>query len=55
MHTILGLPDVKRSTEAARSPIYLRIAQGTLPKPVSWGGRGGLVGSRSPTVVIATN
>jgi prophage regulatory protein len=40
MHTILRLPDVKRSTGLSRSTIYLRIAQGTFPKPVSLGGRG---------------
>jgi prophage regulatory protein len=39
MHTILRLPDVKRSTGLSRSTIYLRIAQGTFPKPVSLGGR----------------
>ncbi len=39
MHTILRLPDVKRSTGLSRSTIYLRIAQGTVPKPVSLGGR----------------
>jgi prophage regulatory protein len=39
MHTILRLPDVKRSTGLSRSTIYLRISQGTFPKPVSLGGR----------------
>ena len=39
MHNILRLPDVKRSTGLSRSTIYLRIAQGTFPKPVSLGGR----------------
>jgi prophage regulatory protein len=39
MHTILRLPDVKRSTGLSRSIIYLRIAQGTFPKPVSLGER----------------
>ena len=39
MHAILRLPDVKRSTELSRSTIYLRISQGTFPKPVSLGGR----------------
>ena len=39
MHTILRLPDVKRSTGLSRSTIYLRIGQGTFPKPVSLGGR----------------
>ena len=33
------LPDVKRSTGLSRSTIYLRITQGTFPKPVSLGGR----------------
>ena len=39
MHTILRLPDVKRSTGLSRSTIYLRILQGTFPKPVSLGER----------------
>jgi prophage regulatory protein len=39
MHTILRLPDVKRNTGLSRSTIYLRISQGTFPKPVSLGGR----------------
>ena len=39
MHSILRLPDVKRSTGLSRSTIYLRIAQGSFPKPVSLGGR----------------
>jgi prophage regulatory protein len=39
MHTILRLPDVKRSTGLSRSTIYLRITQGTFPKPVSLDGR----------------
>ena len=39
MHTILRLPEVKRSTGLSRSTIYLRIAQDTFPKPVSLGGR----------------
>jgi prophage regulatory protein len=30
---------VKRSTGLSRSTIYLRISQGTFPKPVSLGGR----------------
>jgi prophage regulatory protein len=38
MHTIVRLPDVKRSTGLSRSTIYLRIAQGIFPKPVSMGG-----------------
>ena len=38
MHAILRLPDVKRSTGLSRSTIYLRISQGTFPKPVSLGG-----------------
>ncbi len=39
MHTILRLPDVKRSIGLSRITIYLRITQGTFPKPVSLGGR----------------
>jgi prophage regulatory protein len=39
MHTILRLPDVKRSTGLSRSTIYLRITQGAFPKPISLGGR----------------
>ena len=37
MHTILRLPEVKKST--GRSTLYLRISQGTFPKPVCLGGR----------------
>ena len=39
MHTILRLPAVKTSTGLSRSTIYLRISQGSFPKPVSLGGR----------------
>ena len=38
-HTILRLPAVKMSTGLSRSTIYLRVAQGTFPGPVSLGGR----------------
>ena len=38
-HTILRLPAVKARTGLSRSTIYLRIAEGTFPKPVSLGGR----------------
>lgn len=38
-HTILRLPAVKASTGLSRSTIYLRVAQGTFPEPVSLGGR----------------
>lgn len=38
-HTILRLPAVKTSTGLSRSTVYLRIAQGEFPKPVSLGGR----------------
>ena len=37
--TILRLPAVKTSTGLSRSTIYLRIAEGVFPKPVSLGGR----------------
>jgi prophage regulatory protein len=37
--TILRLPAVKTRTGLARSTIYLRISEGTFPKPVSLGRR----------------
>ena len=39
MHSILRLPTVKTITGLSRSTIYMRISQGTFPKPVSLGGR----------------
>ena len=39
MHRILRLPEVKRSTGLSRSTLYLRISEGTFPKPVNLGGR----------------
>jgi prophage regulatory protein len=36
---ILRLPAVKTRTGLARSTIYLRIAEGTFPRPVSLGAR----------------
>lgn len=38
-HRVLRLPAVKASTGLSRSTIYLRLAEGTFPKPVSLGGR----------------
>jgi len=38
-HTILRLPAVKACTGLSRSTIYLRVAEGAFPKPVSLGGR----------------
>ena len=38
-HRILRLPAVKASVGLSRSTIYIRIAEGTFPKPVSLGGR----------------
>lgn len=38
-HTILRLPAVKAHTGLSRSTIYLRILQGTFPRPVSLGAR----------------
>ncbi|HYC55705.1 MAG TPA: AlpA family transcriptional regulator [Candidatus Binatia bacterium] len=38
-HKILRLPAVKHSTGLSRSTIYLRVAQGSFPAPVSLGGR----------------
>ena len=37
--TILRLPAVKVRTGLSRSTIYLRVSEGTFPKPVSLGGR----------------
>ena len=37
--TILRLPAVKARTGLSRSSIYLRVAQGRFPKPISLGGR----------------
>ena len=36
---ILRLPTVKSRTGLSRSTIYLRIAKGEFPKPISLGGR----------------
>jgi prophage regulatory protein len=36
---ILRLPAVKARTGLSRSTIYLRVSEGTFPKPVSLGGR----------------
>ena len=38
-HSILRLPAVKTRTGLSRSTIYLRVSQGSFPKPVSLGGR----------------
>ena len=38
-HAIQRLPAVKAITGLSRSTIYLRVAEGTFPKPVSLGGR----------------
>jgi prophage regulatory protein len=37
--TILRLPIVKARTGLSRSTIYLRVAKGSFPAPVSLGGR----------------
>jgi prophage regulatory protein len=37
--TILRLPDVKARTGLSRSTIYLKIAEGTFPEPISLGAR----------------
>lgn len=36
---ILRLPTVKARTGLSRSTIYLRIAEGSFPRPISLGGR----------------
>jgi len=38
-HNMLRLPAVKARTGLSRSTIYLRISDGSFPKPVSLGGR----------------
>jgi prophage regulatory protein len=38
-HRILRLPTVKTRTGLSRSTIYLRVSQGTFPRPVRLGGR----------------
>ena len=38
-HSILRLPAVKTRTGLSRSTIYLRVSQGTFPRPVHLGGR----------------
>lgn len=38
-YTILRLPTVKDRTGLSRSTIYLRIAEGRFPKPISLGDR----------------
>jgi len=37
--TILRLPTVKARTGLSRSTIYLRIAEGNFPRPISLGAR----------------
>lgn len=37
--SILRLPEVKAHTGLSRSTIYVRIAEGRFPRPVSLGGR----------------
>lgn len=38
-HTILRLPEVKSRTGLSRSSIYLRVSEGSFPRPVSLGAR----------------
>lgn len=39
LQQMLRRPDVERVTGLSRSSIYLRIANGSFPKPISLGGR----------------
>ena len=39
VESILRLPSVKSRTGLSRSTIYLRIAEGTFPRPISLGDR----------------
>jgi len=38
VNRILRLPDVKAATGLSRSTIYLRVSQGSFPRPISLGG-----------------
>jgi len=38
-HNILRLPTVKARTGLSRSSIYLRVADGSFPRPISLGAR----------------
>ena len=38
-HKILRLPEVKTITGISRSNIYLKMAEGTFPKPIKLGGQ----------------
>ena len=38
-NTVLRLPSVKSLTGLSRSTIYLRISEGTFPKPINLGAR----------------
>lgn len=38
-HVILRLPTVRQRCGLSRSTIYLRVSQGTFPKPISLGPR----------------
>jgi prophage regulatory protein len=38
-YSILRLPEVKKQTGLSRSTIYMQIAGGTFPKPISLGSR----------------
>ena len=38
-NTVLRLPKVKSLTGLSRSTIYLRISEGTFPKPINLGAR----------------
>lgn len=37
LNTIIRLPEVKKQTGLARSTIYLRMSEGTFPKPINLG------------------
>lgn len=39
VNSILRLPEVKKQTGLARSTIYLRISEGSFPKPINLGVR----------------
>lgn len=39
VNEVLRLPDVKRRTGLSRSSLYLRIAEGSFPRPIPLGER----------------
>jgi prophage regulatory protein len=53
--SILRLPAVKTRTGLSRSTIYLRVSQGTFPRPVSLGGRAVGWVEENPVLAVREN